>query len=38
MSCDENNVDREHLGNGLGTKDGTRGYDKQLVSTPIGAR
>jgi hypothetical protein len=30
MSCDENNVDREHLGNGLGTKDGTRGFDKNL--------
>jgi hypothetical protein len=26
-SCDENNIDRNHLGNGLGTKDGERGFD-----------
>ena len=26
-SCDENNVDRAHLGNGLGTKDKERGFD-----------
>jgi hypothetical protein len=31
FSCDENNLDREHLGPGLGTKDGTRGYDKQVI-------
>jgi hypothetical protein len=36
MSCDENNVDREHLGSGLGTKDGTRGFDKNLSASPIG--
>lgn len=32
-SCDENNIDRNHLGNGLGTKDGTRGFDKSIVGT-----
>jgi hypothetical protein len=31
FACDENNVDREHLGPGLGTKDGTRGFDKQVL-------
>ncbi len=31
FSCDENNLDRDRLGPGLGTKDGTRGYDKQAV-------
>jgi hypothetical protein len=31
FACDENNIDREHLGPGLGTKDGTRGYDKTVV-------
>lgn len=31
FSCDENNIDREHLGPGLGTKDGTRGYDKDVI-------
>jgi len=31
FSCDENNIDREHLGPGLGTKDGTRGYDKKVI-------
>jgi hypothetical protein len=31
FSCDENNLDRDRLGPGLGTKDGTRGYDKQLI-------
>ena len=28
QACDENNIDRNHIGVGLGTKDGTRGYDK----------
>jgi len=28
QACDENNIDRTHIGVGLGTKDGTRGYDK----------
>jgi hypothetical protein len=37
QACDENNVDREHLGPGLGTKDGTRGFDKNLSTPPIGA-
>jgi hypothetical protein len=36
QACDENNVDREHLGPGLGTKDGTRGFDKN-IGAPIGA-
>lgn len=27
--CDENNIDRSHIGVGLGTKDGTRGYTKK---------
>jgi hypothetical protein len=31
FSCDENNLDRDRLGPGLGTKDGTRGYDKQVI-------
>jgi hypothetical protein len=31
FSCDENNLDRDRLGPGLGTKDGTRGYDKQAI-------
>jgi hypothetical protein len=31
FSCDENNLDRNRLGPGLGTKDGTRGYDKQVI-------
>ncbi len=31
FACDEFNIDREHLGPGLGTKDGTRGYDKDKV-------
>jgi hypothetical protein len=30
-ACDENNVDGAHLGPGLGTKDGTRGFDKSAV-------
>jgi len=41
FSCDENNLDRDRLGPGLGTKDGTRGYDKQVIQNlppvaPIG--
>jgi hypothetical protein len=41
FSCDENNLDRSRLGPGLGTKDGTRGYDKQVIQNlppvvPIG--
>jgi hypothetical protein len=31
FSCDENNLDRDRLGPGLGTKDGTRGYDKKVI-------
>jgi hypothetical protein len=31
FSCDENNLDRDRLGPGLGTKDGTRGYDRQVI-------
>jgi hypothetical protein len=31
FSCDENNLDRDRLGPGLGTKDGTRGYDKKAI-------
>jgi hypothetical protein len=31
-SCDENNIDRAHLGNGLGTKDRERGFD------PVGGK
>ena len=31
FACDENNLDRDKLGPGLGTKDGTRGYDKQVI-------
>jgi hypothetical protein len=31
FSCDENNLDRDLLGPGLGTKDGTRGYDKEAI-------
>ena len=31
FACDENNLDRDRLGPGLGTKDGTRGYDKQVI-------
>jgi len=27
FACDENNIDRDHLGPGLGTKSGRRGYD-----------
>jgi hypothetical protein len=27
FACDENNIDRDHLGPGLGTKNGHRGYD-----------
>lgn len=27
-ACDENNIDRDHLGPGLGTKDGSRGFDR----------
>jgi hypothetical protein len=34
-ACDENNVDRSHLGPGLGTKDGTRGFDKQYQKAPL---
>jgi hypothetical protein len=30
QACDENNVDQYHLGPGLGTKDGTRGFDKTI--------
>jgi hypothetical protein len=30
QACDENNIDRSHIGFGLGTKDGTRGYDKPV--------
>lgn len=42
FSCDENNLDRDRLGPGLGTTDGTRGYDKQVIQnlppvTTIGA-
>jgi len=41
FACDENNLDRDLLGPGLGTKDGTRGYDKEVIQnqppvTPIG--
>jgi hypothetical protein len=32
-ACDENNVDRDHLGPGLGTKDGTRGFDRSLTGS-----
>jgi hypothetical protein len=28
QACDENNVDGSHMGPGLGTKDGTRGFDR----------
>jgi hypothetical protein len=35
FACDEFNIDREHLGPGLGTKDGTRGYDKSVVPTGL---
>lgn len=30
FACDEFNIDREHLGPGLGTKDGSRGYGKGI--------
>jgi hypothetical protein len=33
-ACDENNVDRAHLSPGLGTKDGTRGFDRQYQAAP----
>ncbi len=34
QACDENNIDRSHIGVGLGTKDGTRGYDKSALKQP----
>jgi len=33
-ACDENNVDRDHLGPGLGTRDGSRGFDKSITQAP----
>jgi hypothetical protein len=33
-ACDENNVDREHLGPGLGTKSGRRGFDPPPQASP----
>jgi hypothetical protein len=32
QACAENNLDRDHIGAGLGTKDGTRGYTKNNPS------
>lgn len=34
-ACAENNIDEEHLGPGLGTKDGSRGFDKSIVKGPV---
>jgi hypothetical protein len=33
-ACDENNVDRSHLGPGLGTTDGTRGFGRRTQNVP----
>lgn len=30
-ACAENNIDEEHLGPGLGTRDGSRGFDKSII-------
>jgi len=36
-ACDENNVDRSHLGPGLGTTDGTRGFGRRTQNVPSAA-